>query len=109
MSKKTAFVVVALIALTAMIAAGAISAAAGKNAPKSQKLSGTWMVTLTLVDPPPSVPTSFRALNTFLPSGELLVSSSVAMPALRSLNGNVVRTIRGTEIGERLTVQRIAE
>ncbi len=166
MSRRTVIVATAVAAITALVATGGISAAADKNAPKSQKLSGTWMTTVTLEDPPPGVAASFRALNTFLPSGELLVSSSVAMPALRSLahgdwirtgnrrfassftffrfdptgafvglqrvhrtihleeslntfrstdvveivdlNGNVIRTIRGSEIGERLTVQRIA-
>ena len=39
--KKTVLVAAALIALTAMISAGAVSASAGKQAPKSQRLSGT--------------------------------------------------------------------
>src|SRR5215208_363273 len=33
------------------------------------------------LDPPPGVAASFRALDTFLTSGELLVSGSVAMPS----------------------------
>jgi len=93
MRKKTVLVTVALTALTAMIAAGAISASAGRKAPKSQHLSGTWMTTVTLEDPPPGIPASFRALNTFLPTGELLVSSSAALPTLRSLaHGDWIRT-----------------
>ncbi len=90
---KTVLVAVALIALTAMISTGAISASAGKQAPKSERLSGTWMTTVTLEDPPPGVAATFRALNTFLPSGELLVSSSVGLPATRSLaHGDWIRT-----------------
>ena len=93
MRKKTVLVAVALIALTAMVSTGAISASAGKQAPKSQRLSGTWMTTVTLEDPPPGVAASFRALNTFVMSGELLVSSSVGLPATRSLaHGDWIRT-----------------
>ena len=51
------------------------------------------MTTVTLEDPPPGVAATFRALNTFLPSGELLVSSSVGLPATRSLaHGDWIRT-----------------
>ena len=90
---KSVLVAVALTALAAIFAAGATSASVGKKDPKSQRLSGTWMTTVTLEDPPPGVAASFRALNTFLPSGELLVSSSVGMPATRSLaHGDWIRT-----------------
>ncbi len=93
MRKRTTFVALALIALTAVVAAGPIAAAADKKAPKSQRLSGTWMTTVTLEDPPPGIAASFRALNTFLPSGELLVSSSAGLPTLRSLaHGDWIRT-----------------
>ena len=93
MRKKTVLVAVALIALTAMVSTEAISASAGKQAPKSQRLSGTWLTTVTLEDPPPGVAASFRALNTFIMSGELLVSSSVGLPATRSLaHGDWIRT-----------------
>ena len=166
MRKQTVLGAVALTVLTAMFAAGAISASDGKKNPKSQRLPGTWMTTVTLEDPPPGVAASFRALNTFLPSGELLVSSSVGLPSTRSLahgdwirtgnrqfassfvffrfdpagafiglqrvhrtillaaslnaftstdvveildpGGTVIRSSRATEVGERLTVQRIA-
>jgi len=91
--KQTVLVTVALTTLVALFAAGAISASDGKKNPKSQALSGTWMTTVTLEDPPPGIAASFRALNTFLPSGELLVSSSVGLPSTRSLaHGDWVRT-----------------
>lgn len=89
--------VLALIALTALVAAGAISAGGtdepAEISPVGQRLEGTWTTTVNLVDPPPGVDTSFRALNTFTASGELLVSSSVGMPSLRSLaHGEWLRT-----------------
>ncbi len=90
---KSVLVAVALTALAAIFAAGATSASVGKKTPRANGPPGTWMTTVTLEDPPPGVAASFRALNTFLPSGELLVSSSVGTPATRSLaHGDWIRT-----------------
>ena len=49
---KAVLVAVALTTLTAMFAAGATSASDSKKNPKGQRLSGTWMTTVTLEDPP---------------------------------------------------------
>jgi hypothetical protein len=84
--------------VTAITATGALSAGAhnhigAKTSPVGQQLNGTWTTMVTLTDAPPNVEASFHALDTFLPGGGLLVSSSVANPSLRGLaHGEWVRT-----------------
>jgi hypothetical protein len=75
-------------------AAAALNAGADHAKPASgQQFSGTWLTSVTLTNAPPGVAPTFMALDTFLPSGELLVSSSQAAPASRSLaHGGWVRT-----------------
>jgi hypothetical protein len=69
----------------------ATSSPAASNA-KTQQLGGTWLTTVTLVNPPQGVPPSFMALNTFFPSGELIASSSQVLPSTRTLgHGGWVR------------------
>lgn len=48
-------------------------------------LNGTWLTTVQLADAPPGAPSSFNALDTFLPDGGLLVSSSAPLPSTRGL------------------------
>jgi hypothetical protein len=93
----------ALLTLAALLATGAIATSAAlagtghhartSAAPNGQQLNGTWTTTVQLTDAPPGAPTSFNALDTFLPGGSLLVSSSAPNPALRTLaHGTWVRT-----------------
>lgn len=86
---------VGLVALAAAILVNAaVAASAGGPKAPAQQLSGTWLTTITLQNPPPGLAPSFRALDTFTSSGGLLVSSSQAMPNLRSwpAQGSWVRT-----------------
>jgi hypothetical protein len=77
----------------AALAAVAIATSAGTLAtsspaastPKTQQLNGTWLTTITLVNPPQGVPPSFMALNTFFPGGDLIASSSQLLPSTRTL------------------------
>jgi hypothetical protein len=94
----------ALLTLAALLATGAIAtsaalAATGRDhvrttaAPNGKQLNGTWTTTVQLTDAPPGAPTSFNALDTFLPGGSLLVSSSAPGPGLRTLaHGTWIRT-----------------
>jgi hypothetical protein len=99
-SRISARTVVAAAALALAVVSVPVAAAAtlhtGAGHAKSasgQQLAGTWLTTITLTNPPPGVVPSFTALDTFLPSGELLVSSSQPMPASRSLaQGGWIRT-----------------
>ena len=94
-----------VIALTTLASALALSVGAAgafpaggnaqpkKGAASGQTLHGTWTTTVTLQNPPPNLAPTFHALDTFTSSGELLVSSSVAMPSGRGLaQGEWVRT-----------------
>jgi hypothetical protein len=90
----TAMVVAAIAATTATAAlAGGLAADGKGKAGNGQHLNGTWMSAVTLTDAPPVVQSSFTALDTFLPGGGLLVSSSVDNPSVRSLaHGTWTRT-----------------
>lgn len=93
----------ALLTLAALVATGAIAtsaalAATGRDHPRTstpngKQLNGTWTTAVQLTDAPPGAPASFNALDTFLPGGSLLVSSSAPNPALRTLaHGTWIRT-----------------
>jgi hypothetical protein len=92
--KKALLVLVALaLGTVAGTAAQAGDASASSSDPSArhhpssptQALNGTWLTTVQLTDAPPGAPTSFNALDTFLPDGGLLVSSSAPNPAQRGL------------------------
>jgi hypothetical protein len=88
----TAAAVLAATFLPAATAAGASANGPRTTAP-AQQLNGSWLTTITLQNPPPGIDASFRGLDTFIPSGSLVVSSSQASPTLRSLaHGTWVRT-----------------
>ena len=96
---KRALLTLAALLATSAIATSAALAATGRDqartsaAPNGQQLNGTWTTTVQLTDAPPGAPTSFNALDTFLPGGSLLVSSSAPSPGLRTLaHGTWIRT-----------------
>ena len=81
-----------VVAVLAFNAGGALSAAPKGKEGKSA-LTGTWVTTVTLVNPPPGVDASFQALDTFVAGGGVLVSSSQSHPTMRSLaHGNCSHT-----------------
>jgi hypothetical protein len=88
---KQAVLTLAAVLVTGAIATSAALAATGRDqartsaAPNGKQLNGTWTTTVQLTDAPPGAPTSFNALDTFLPGGSLLVSSSAPSPGLRTL------------------------
>jgi hypothetical protein len=76
----------AVAAVTIATTAGMLATSSpAASTPKTQQLNGTWLTTITLVNPPQGVPPSFMALNTFFPSGELIASSSQVLPSTRTL------------------------
>ena len=84
------------IALACLIGALTISAvASGANGKKPQtpQLSGTWITSISLTNPPPGVDATFQALDTFVAGGGILVSSAQSHPTARSLaHGNCAHT-----------------
>jgi hypothetical protein len=97
---KTALVTFAALLAISAVATSVAIAATGRDhartsaAPKGQQqLNGTWTTTVQLTDAPPGAPAEFNALDTFLPGGNLLVSSSAPSAALRTLaHGAWIRT-----------------
>jgi hypothetical protein len=85
-----------LAALACVVAALTVSTvAATAHGPKAQapRLSGTWITSISLTNPPPGVDATFQALDTFVAGGGLLVSSAQSHPATRSLaHGNCAHT-----------------
>jgi hypothetical protein len=97
-TKKALFTLAALLAMSAVATSAAFAAtgrdhAPASTAPTGKQLNGTWTTTVQLSDAPPGAPTSFNALDTFVPGGSLLVSSSAPSPGLRTLaHGTWIRT-----------------
>lgn len=86
-------VLVVLVTLFAATSAGAAPAGALAPGPSPRhhragpvhELNGTYLTTIQISDAPPGAPASFNALDTFLPGGGLLVSSSAPNPSTRGL------------------------
>jgi hypothetical protein len=76
---------VAICTVATTGASAKTSSAAHSGSSSTQQLNGTWATTIQLTDAPPGAPSSFKALDTFLPGGGLLVSSSAPMPSTRGL------------------------
>ena len=97
-TKRALLTLAALLATSAIATSAAFAATGGDHprgsaAPDGKQLNGSWTTTIQLTDAPPGAPTSFTALDTFLPGNSLLVSSSAPNPALRTLaHGTWVRT-----------------
>jgi hypothetical protein len=77
--KRSMAVATAVSALTVMLTAGGLSAAAGKSGPKAGSaaiLVGSWDVTVTLPSPPPAPPVLAKALATFSRDGTTIESAA---------------------------------
>ena len=88
---------VVLAVLVTLLAAQTIGAQGGDGlrtvSPVGQELEGTWVVDVTLENPPPGIPPNFPTMNTFLPSGELLETGAGTAPSRRTPgHGEWVRT-----------------
>lgn len=70
---------------SAAIAQTSHSPAAAANHQNNGVLNGSWATKVTLTDAPPGAPASFNALDTFVPGGDLLVTSSAPNPTSRGL------------------------
>jgi hypothetical protein len=84
-----------LVALACLVSVLTISAvaAAGNGKTQTPQLSGTWITSVSLTNPPPGVDATFQALDTFVAGGGILVTSSQSHPTARSLaHGNCART-----------------
>jgi len=90
-TRKTLLAVAGVVAAVSTLTttealAGTTKDAASQVPPAlDARMNGTWETTVELSDAPPGAPASFSALDTFVPGGGLLVSSSAPGPAGRTL------------------------
>ncbi len=84
MNVQTAVRISALV-FTAWIARGEISTVA-------QTLDGTWMATITRINPPPGTPPTFTSLHTYLPGGGVIETTSTGRTNRSVGIGDWVRT-----------------
>lgn len=83
--KRSVVAAITLLALTVMVATGAMSASAAKNESlksTAHTLVGSWNVTITLLNPPPGLPPVQRSLATFTRDGGTVETANAA-PVLR--------------------------
>lgn len=74
-----------IVTATAAFASTTDTAPTAPSSPLDHRLHGTWTTTVQLSDAPAGAPSRFNALDTFLPGGALVVSSSAPNPTSRSL------------------------
>lgn len=85
--------IAALACFVAALMASTVAASASIKKAQAPQLTGTWITTVSLTNPPPGVDATFQALDTFVSGGGILVSSSQSHPTARSLaHGNCART-----------------
>lgn len=90
-TRKTMLAVAGVLAAvstltTSQALAGTTQHAAGQVRPSiDDRMNGSWQTLVELSDAPPGAPTAFSALDTFVPGGGLLVSSSAPNAAGRTL------------------------
>ena len=80
-----------LLSLAVTIAVGSVSAAAAGDEPaqkSAQLLVGSWDVTVTLLDPPPTIPATGRALATFNADGTSTETSNSPLAARDTAHGS---------------------
>lgn len=84
---------VVLACFAAALTVSAVAAGAEEKKPPAPQLTGTWITSISLRNPPPGVDATFQALDTFVRGGGILVSSSQSHPTVRSLaHGNCAHT-----------------
>ncbi len=84
MRKRIAIVIAALLALAAIVAATGLTSASATSSAEGLQLDGTWMVTVTRINPPPGLAPTFKSLMSYARGGVLIETSSTAAEARRS-------------------------
>jgi hypothetical protein len=84
MRKRIAIVIAGLLVLAALAAAAGLASGSAANSSEGHRLDGTWMVTVTRINPPPGVPATFESLMSYARGGVMIETSSTAAAARRS-------------------------
>lgn len=88
MRTRIAIVIASLLVLAALAAAGLTSASSAASSAEGSQLDGTWLATVTRVNPPPGVAPSFKSLMSYERGGGMIETS------------NTGTTRRGTALGQ---------
>lgn len=78
MRKRIAIVIGGLLVLTALVAATGLASGSATSSSEGQQLDGTWMVTVTRINPPPGVPATFESLMSYARGGVMIETSSTS-------------------------------
>jgi hypothetical protein len=84
MRKRIAIVIAALLVLVALAAATGLTSASATSSAEGLQLDGTWMVTVTRINPPPGLAPTFNSLLSYTRGGVMIETSSLAGANRRS-------------------------
>jgi len=84
MRKRIAIVIGGLLLLAALVAATGLASGSATSSSEGHRLDGTWMVTVTRINPPPGLPVTFESLMSYTRGGVLIETSSTSAAARRS-------------------------
>jgi hypothetical protein len=84
MRKRIAIVIAGLLVLAAVVAATGLTSASATSSAEGLQLDGTWMVTVTRINPPPGLAPTFKSLLSYTRGGVMIETSSTSAAARRS-------------------------
>jgi hypothetical protein len=82
--KRIAIVIGGLLVLAALVAATGLASGLATNSAEGLRLDGTWMVTVTRINPPPGLAPTFKSLMSYARGGVMIETSSTSAAARRS-------------------------
>jgi hypothetical protein len=84
MRKRIAIVIAGLLVLAAIVTATGLTSASATSSAEGLQLDGTWMVTVTRINPPPGLAPTFKSLLSYARGGVMIETSSTSAVARRS-------------------------
>jgi hypothetical protein len=75
-SKRIAIVIASVLVVAAVVAAVGLSSASSAASTEGLQLDGTWMVTVTRINPPPGVAPTFKSLLSYARGGVMIETSN---------------------------------
>jgi len=82
-SKRIAIAIASLLVSVAVAAAVGFSSASSAASAEGLQLDGTWMVTVTRVNPPPGLAPTFKSLLSYARGGVMIETSNTGHDAPR--------------------------
>jgi len=76
MRKRIAIVIAGLFVLAVVVAATGLTSASATSSAEGLQLDGTWMVTVTRINPPPGLAPTFKSLLSYARGGGMIETSN---------------------------------